>query len=140
MGRVSDDFDEKRVAAVWLKVSNDGEAEGTKTALRLAEDATLQEIPDFDWSQWNGGSGGGAKPEPKVSEIHIRAVFGDGRNAMQKSRAVEQLQEVASVGRTAAYDALKLEGGRFSHLLSEDPETGLIRVKPVDTKAAEDIE
>ncbi len=134
LGRVSDDFDEKRVAAVWLKVSNDGEAEGTKTALQLAADATLQEIVDFDWSQWNGGSGGGAKPEPKVKEEHIRALFNNGHNQLKKARAAERLEEIAHAGRSAVYEALKLEGGRFSHLLVEDPDTGLIGLKPAEAE------
>ena len=46
LGRVSDEFEEKRVAAVWLKVSNNGEAEGSKTALQLTKDLTLDPIPD----------------------------------------------------------------------------------------------
>lgn len=134
LGRVSDDFDEKRVAAVWLKVSNGGEAEGTKTALQLAEDATLQEIADFDWSQWNGGSGGGAKPQPKVQEAHIRLLFDNGRAKLKKARAAERLEEIAHAGRSAAYEALKLEDGRFSHLLVEDPETGLIGLNPAESR------
>jgi hypothetical protein len=134
LGRVSDDFDEKRVAAVWLKVSNDGEAEGTKTALNLGEDATLQMITDFDWSQWNGGSSGGAKPEPKVKEEHIRALFNNGGIQLKKARAAERLEEIAHAGRSAVYEALKLEGGRFSHLLVEDSDTGLIGLKPAGSK------
>ena len=120
LGRVSDDFDEKRMAAVWLKVSNNGAAEGTKTALQLAEDATLQEIKDFDWSQWDGASSGGARHEPKVKEEHIRQLFKDER-WLQRSKAVPTLMKIAQVGRSAAYEALKWNG-RFADMLIEHPE------------------
>lgn len=139
LGRVSDDFDEKRVAAVWLKVSNDGEAEGTKTALQLAEDATLQEIKDFDWSQWNGGSGGGARPEPKVKEEHIRQLFKDER-WLQRSKAVTMLMNSAKVGRSAAYEALKWNG-RFADILIEHPEREeWIGLRPVESQTPSEAE
>jgi len=48
LGRVTDEFDEKQLAAVWLKVSNNGEAEGRKTALQLGAAATLLPIENFD--------------------------------------------------------------------------------------------
>jgi hypothetical protein len=117
--RVSDALDEKRIVAVWLKVSNSGDAEGTKAALRLAEDATLQEIKDFDWNEWHATSGGSAKREPKVGESHIRESFQEGARRMTLKHAVECLQEIAHVGRSAAYEALRLDG-RFGHLLVKD--------------------
>jgi AAA domain len=120
LGRVSDDFDEKRMAAVWLKVSNNGEAEGTKTALQLAQDATLQVITDFDWSQWSGASSGSAKHEPKVRKEHIRGLFKDER-WLQRSKAVPMLMKIAQVGRSAAYEALRWDG-RFVDMLIEHPE------------------
>jgi hypothetical protein len=127
---VTDDFDEKRMVAVWLKVSNSGEAEGTKIALELAEGATLQEIKDFDWSQWQGASGS-ARHETKVTEEHIRETFEDGRRAMKLKQAVERLQEIANVGRSAAYEALKLTG-RFAALLVRDPNTDLVSLRQVE--------
>ena len=130
LGRVSDDFEEKRMAAVWLKVSNNGEAEGRKTALQLAEDATLQPIADFDWTRWEGASSGGAKREPKVREEHLFEVFENGKRKLTQKRATEELQEIAGVGRSTAYEALKVEGGRFSHLLSRDPETEFLSLSP----------
>lgn len=38
-------------------------------------------------------------------------------------------QQIAKVGHSTAYDALKLKGGRFSHLLIKDPATGLLSLK-----------
>ena len=47
---------------------------------------------------------------------------------MAQKRAVELLQECAEVGRSAAYGALKLVGGRFSHLLTRNAD-GLLTLK-----------
>ena len=124
LGRVSEAFDEKRLAAVWLKVSNNGEAEGTKTALQLADDATLQELKDFDWSEWEGANSGGTRHEPKVNEEHMRQLFDNGRRWLTRKRAAERLREIANVGRSAAYQALKLDG-RFADWLIQR-EDGLI--------------
>jgi hypothetical protein len=132
LGRVSDDFDEKRLAAVWLKVSNNGQAEGTKTAVQLAEDATLQEIEGFDWSQWEGA--GTARHQPKITEEDIRAVFNNGRNQLTHRRAMERLREIADVRDSAAYAALQLENGRFSHLLMKDPDTGLTQLRSAESE------
>lgn len=117
LGRVTDDFDEKRVAAVWLKVSNNGQAEGRKTALQLADDATLQPIDNFDWAEWQASSSSSVHREPKVNEGHLRDIFDDGRRGLVQKDAAAELMERAEVGRSAAYDALKLIGGRFSHVL-----------------------
>ena len=136
LGRVTDEFDEKRVAAVWLKVSNNGEAEGTKTALQLGPDATLQPIKDFDWSDWEGATSGGAKREAAVREEHIRAVFEDGRQSLPHKQAKERLMKLANVEKSAAYEALKPKGGRFSHLLVLDADTGLLNLHPSADEAA----
>ncbi len=127
LGRVTDEFEEKRVAAVWLKVSNNGEAEGCKTALQLGADGSLEPIEHFDWSEWSGGSSGAAPREAKLREEHIREVFGGGKVWLEQKRAAERLMEVAGVGRSAAYAALKVMDGRFSHLLTrrEDGMIGL---------------
>jgi len=137
LGRVSDDFDEKRMAAVWLKVSNNGAAEGTKTALQLAGDATLQEIKDFDWNLWEGANS--AKHEPKVNEGHLQDLFESGRRKMALKQAAECLQGIADVGRSASYEALKLTG-RFGALLLRDHDTGLIGLKPVESEPPTEAE
>lgn len=134
LGRVSDDFDEKRVAAVWLKVSNSGEAEGTKVALKLAEDATLEKIKDFDWSKWIGASSGGAQHEPKVKAEHIRQLFKNQR-WLERSKAVPMLMEIANAGRSVAYDALALDG-RFGEMLIEHPDNDrLIGLRTTEANA-----
>jgi hypothetical protein len=131
LGRVTDEFDEQRVAAVWLKVSNNGKAEGTKTALLLADDATLQPIENFDWAEWTGSSSGGAHREPKVYDEHLHDIFEGGKRWLVHKVAAEELQERAEVGRSAAYEALKVVGGRFSHLLRKNGD-GLIGLRAVE--------
>ena len=54
-----------------------------------------------------------------MTEAHIREVFEDGDARMFLKEAAEKLQEVAGVGRTVAFEALKLEGGEFSRILHE---------------------
>ncbi|MGB7769453.1 MAG: hypothetical protein WBN22_11450 [Verrucomicrobiia bacterium] len=107
---------------------------GSEAELQLADDATLQPIQNFDWAEWSGSSSGGARREPKVREEHLRDIFGDGKNWLTQKRAKEELMERAGVGKSAAYDALKLEGGRFSNLLTKNADglMGLRAVKPAD--------
>ncbi|TXH17578.1 MAG: hypothetical protein E6R03_03640 [Hyphomicrobiaceae bacterium] len=135
LGRVTDEFEERRVAAVWLKVSDSGESEGRKTALQLGDGGTLVEIPGFDWNEWQGGmSGGSSQREPRIREEHLREVFGNGLGAMRQADAAAALMEVAGVKRTAAYEALKTgEGGRFAHLLVRQPGTAVISLRPANS-------
>lgn len=53
------------------------------------------------------------------------------------SQAAEQLQSLADVGRSAAYDALKVIGGWFSALLIRDPETHCICIKGAEPSGGE---
>jgi hypothetical protein len=140
LGRITEEFDERRVVAVWLKVSDSGEAEGRKTALQLGDSGTLEEIQNFDWSEWQGAtSGGNAKREPRVKEAHILQLFDYGRRRMTRKQAAEELEVIAGVKRSAAYDALKLNG-RFASLLAEDPSTGLIGLKSGNSSNAHNAE
>lgn len=137
LGRVTDEFEEKRLAAVWLKVSNNGEAEGQKTALQLADDATLRTIEGFDWTEWVGSTGNGNRREAKVREEHLREIFQNGRQWLAVRPAAERLQALAGVGRSAAYEALKVNGGRFSALLVRDAETHCISFKGAEPDGEE---
>ncbi len=69
-----------------------------------------------------------------MNEGHLRDIFGDGKNWLMHKRAAEELMERAEVGRSAAYDALKITGGRFSHLLKkrDDGLIGLQAAKIAD--------
>jgi len=51
----------------------------------------------------------------------LRELFEYGQSWIAQAEAARRLQQIADVGRSAAYEALKLVGGRFSRLLKEDP-------------------
>ncbi len=110
LGRVTDEFEEKRVVAVCLKCRNNGELEGRKFALKLGERNALEPLVEFDWSEWEQGSTGKKTPQRKVTGDHIREVFGHGETWLAQAEAAERLQEIADVDRSAAYDALKFYG------------------------------
>lgn len=71
-----------------------------------------------------------------MNEGHLRELFENGRRGMALKQAAERLQEIANVGRSAAYEALK-PTGRFGASLVRDSETGLIRLRPVEPEAPE---
>jgi len=54
-----------------------------------------------------------------VNEGYLWDIFDDGRRGLVLKEAAAELMERAEVGRSAAYDALKLVGGRFSNLLTK---------------------
>ena len=78
-------------------------------------------VPNFDFEAFDSGSG---KSEPKVTEAHIKELFDNGRRWLIRKQAAERLQEIANVGRSAAYEALK-PSGRFADWLIQR-EDGLI--------------
>jgi hypothetical protein len=94
--------------------NNDGEL-GKRSAWERCEGGFVP-VEDFDWTQYDEGD---TKPrESKVREEHVRRVFDGGRVWLDKAEAARTLQSIAEVGRTAAYDALKTHGGRFSEILT----------------------
>jgi hypothetical protein len=77
--------------------------------------------------------------EPRVKEANILQLFDDGRRPMTRKQAAEELEVIAGVKRSAAYDALK-PNGCFASLLAEDPSTGLIGLKSGDSSNADNAE
>ncbi len=134
MQPASDDTEDVRVVITPAK-NNDGEL-GARTAW-ARKAGWFEPVPEFNFEEFDSGN---SKREPKVNEGHIQELFGNGHNNMKKSRAAERLQEIADVGRSAAYEALMLEDGRFSHLLVEDPDTGFIGLKPAESEPPTETE
>lgn len=78
---------------------------------------------DFDWKEWQQG---GSKR--RVIEVEdLAAIFGNGSKTLSKGEASKALQAHATVGHSAAYEALKADG-RFAEHLSEVG--GFITYKP----------
>jgi AAA domain len=122
MQPASDDTEDARVVFTPAK-NNDGEL-GARTAW-ARKAGWFEPVTDFDLEEFDGS---GAKREPKVNEGHLREIFEDGGRWLSLKRAAEELQERAEVGRSAAYDALKVKDGRFSNLLTKRDD-GLIGLR-----------
>jgi len=128
----SDDTEDARVVMTCAK-NNDGQLGARSAWERRA--GTFEPVRDFDFTEFD--SGGGTKREAKVREEHLRELFADGRNWLAVGQAAERLQELAGVGRSAAYEALKVNGGRFSALLVRDAETHCISFKGAEPDGEE---
>lgn len=111
MQPASDDTEDSQVVITPAK--NNDAALGPRTAWQREGAIEFERVEDFDWEAFDGGG----RAEPKVQEEHLREVFRGGR-MLTRAIAAKALGEVAHVGRTAAYEALKSEG-RLGHLLRE---------------------
>ncbi|MBI3413893.1 MAG: AAA family ATPase [Verrucomicrobia bacterium] len=123
MQPASDDTEDARVVLTPAK-NNDGEL-GKRTAW-TRKAGWFEEVEKFDFEEFDGA--GGARREPKVNEGHLRDIFEDGRRWCVLKVAASELEERAGVKRSAAYEALKLERGRFSNLLTKRDD-GLIGIR-----------
>ena len=126
MQPASDDTEDARIVFTPAK-NNDGEL-GKRTAW-VRKAGWFEPVTEFDFDEFDGG---GARREPKVNEGHLREIFDDGRRWLALKTAAEELKERAEVGRSAAYDALKIVGGRFSNLLTKRDD-GLIGLRAAKT-------
>ncbi len=118
----SDDTQDRRIVFTCCKL-NDA-PEGPRSAWEL-RNGLFVPVESFDWEAFDGES---RSPKKGVTEAHIREVFEQGDARMFLKEAAEKLQEIAGVGRTVAYNALKTEGGDFSRILHkrEDRTLGLL--------------
>lgn len=119
----TDDVEDNPVVVTTVK-NNDGREFGPRTAWERQNDGFVA-VEDFDWDQYDKGAW---KPrEAKVQPEHLRILFENGELWLDKADATKRLQSLAKIGRTAAYDALKLVGGRHSEILRqrEDGKIGL---------------
>jgi AAA domain len=123
MQPASDDTQNSQVVFTPTK-NNDGELGARSAWLRKA--GWFEPVPDFDFEAFDNGEG--ADREPKVNEGQLREIFQDGNRWVKLKIAAEELQELAGVGRSLAYDALKIIGGRFSNILVKN-EDGLVSVR-----------
>ena len=109
----SDDVEDCRVVVTPAK-NNDGEL-GQRTAWER-RDGGFYPVEEFNWEEYDQGTTSKPK-EAKVKVEHLRELFEDGKTWLKTADAVRQLQEIAKVGRTAAYEALRVIGGRNSSYL-----------------------
>lgn len=128
MQPASDDTEDARVVVTCAK-NNDGEL-GARSAWRRCA-GIFEEVGTFDWEAFD--SGGASNRESKVKEEHIRQAFELGIAPLPMKQVAERLQEIAGVGRSAAYEALKTgDGARFAKLLVRQSGTAMISLRPLE--------
>ena len=115
MQPASDDVEDARVVFITAK-NNDGQL-GARTAWERKDGALFVPVPNFNFEEFDSGT---AKPrETNVREEHLIQLFDNGKNRFPLAHAVECLRDIADEGRSVGYEALKLEGGRFSDILEK---------------------
>jgi hypothetical protein len=125
MQSATDDVEENRVVVTCCKCSN-GQP-GPRTVWER-KTAWFEPVKDFDWEAFDND--GTSHREPKVKEEHIRQAFELGIGPLPLKQVAEKLQEIAGVGRSAAYEALKTnDGARFAYLLVRQPGTTMISLR-----------
>ena len=118
----TDDPADDRVVFTVAK-NNNGDMPAP-TAWRRTASGFTGPLEDFDWDEFHGE--GGSK-QPAVTLEHLREVFDNGEKWLKRAEAVEALEAVAGIKRSAAYDALKKDG-RFAKCLRGHPD-GRISVR-----------
>lgn len=111
MQSASDDPTEDRVVWTCCK-NNDGEL-GERTAWER-RNGLFAPVEDFDWTEFDRP----ASDRPTVTEADVAEVFQQGKRRVRKAEAVADLQERTGAGKSACYNALKLDG-RFKRHLAE---------------------
>ena len=108
----SDDPTDARVVWTCCK-NNDGEL-GERTAWER-RNGLFAPVADFDWTEFDRPAG----DRPTVTEADVAEVFQHGKRSVRKAEAVAELQEHTGAGKSACYNALKLDG-RFARHLAEN--------------------
>lgn len=127
----TDDPEDNRIVFTCTK-NNDGKHLGAPSAWNRAAKGYEGPIEDFDWDEFYGES---TMKKPAVTVEHLKGIFDDGKTWLSKSDAAKQLMAAADVGRSTAYDALKIDG-KFAKVLREHPVDGRLNFK----KAGEWVE
>lgn len=109
----TDQTTDNRLVVTCAK-NNDGQL-GERTAWERREGG-FSPIPDFDWEEY--ADAGRHERARAVQPEHIQRAFKPGEE-LRPADAVERLQALAGVGRSAAYEALKIPGP-YSYLIEKD--------------------
>jgi PAS domain-containing protein len=112
MQLASDDPEDNRVIWTCCK-NNDGEL-GARSAWER-RNGLFAPVSDFDWDTFDN-------PNPNdrvtITSEDMATIFENGVKQLTRTEAVKALQALTEAGRTACYNALKLDG-RFSAHISE---------------------
>ena len=111
MQPASDDTEDRQVVWTCCK-NNDGEL-GARSAW-VRSNGLFASVPDFDWDAFENA---GKAERRTITDADMALVFENGAKRLTRAAARDALT-AAGAGRSAAYDALKLEG-RFAGRLTE---------------------
>ena len=120
MQAASDDTTDNRIVWTCCK-NNDGEL-GARSAWER-RNGLFVPVQDFDWKTFDVDG----EKRRTVSLDDLDTLFDGGKRQLARNTAVEQLMEQTGLGKTACYQALKLDGKFSQHL---DEQNGLLKFKP----------
>lgn len=112
MQAASDDPEDNRVVITCCK-NNDGDM-GKPTAW-IRKNGLFAPVQDFDLEAFCAPKG---DVRQKITEEDMDRLFESGRRELARAHAAKELEELTGAGRSACYNALKLDG-RFGSQLSE---------------------
>ena len=119
MQSVSDDTTDNRIVWTCCK-NNDGEL-GQRSAWER-RNSLFVPVTDFDWKTFDDAG----EKRRTVSLDDLDTLFEGGKRQLAKNTAVEQFMELTGLGKTACYQALKLDGKFAQNLFVQD---GLLNFK-----------
>jgi hypothetical protein len=100
--------------------NNDGEL-GQRSAWER-RNSLFVPVTDFDWKTFDDAG----EKRRTVSLDDLDTLFEGGKRQLAKNTAVEQFMELTGLGKTACYQALKLDGKFAQNLFVQD---GLLNFK-----------
>ena len=120
MQAASDDTEDNRVVWTCCK-NNDGEL-GKRSAWER-RNGLFAPVQDFDWKTFDSNS----EKRHTVKLDDLDALFEGGKRQLARNTAVDQLRELTGLGKTACYQALKLDGKFAKNLVEQN---GLLNFQP----------
>ena len=120
MQAASDDPTDNRI--VWTCCKNNDGEHGQRSAWER-RNGLFVPVENFDWKTFDGDG----EKRRTVSLDDLDTLFEGSKRQLAKNAAVEQLMEQTGLGKTACYQALKLDGKFARNLLEQN---GLLEFKP----------
>jgi hypothetical protein len=109
----SDDPEDDRV--VWTCCKNNDGGLGQRTAWQR-RNGLFAPVQDFDWTDFDRP----ASDRPMVTEADVAEVFQHGQRSLRKAEVVAELQGRTGAGKSACYNAVKLNGRFGNHLVESE--------------------
>jgi hypothetical protein len=110
MQAASDETTDNRVVWTCCK-NNDGEL-GARSAWER-RNGLFAPASEFDWDTFDNPN---QNDRVTITQEDMATIFDNGQKQLTKAEAVKALQALTEAGRTACYNALKLDGLFAAHL------------------------